>query len=237
MEYKRTGDMDTEQRIILGTFWIVSSIVSGYINSIREADLDDMIEEGILGLIYAVENYNPARKVPFEAYARVCVKGYVLKFIQNNRLIYVPKDKQQTAEKIRRLMEAEGASIESAAKKLKISTKSGLDAVISTLDVISLDTFNEEEIKASTVSPEEEWIASEMRLFFIAAVKELLSERDADIVLSGYGITKKKTTKELSEKYNLTEQRINQILKGSVKKLGDRARISGYGLEDNWDNN
>ena len=229
-EYLRTRDIGTEHDIITGTFWIVLSVVSGYVRKAKADDADDIVEQGLLGLIYAVENFNPARGAPFEAYARTCIRGFILKFVQDNRLIRIPKDRQAEARKLRRLMENEDIGVFRAAERLGMTPEKAVELLDPVMDPDGPDVYSEDEeerepVAATVPSAEDEWFETEMRRFIMTAVKNVLSERDADIVLSEWaGVPRK----QLAEKYNLSEQRIWQIISKSALTLGKIAEKAGY---------
>ena len=50
----------------------------------RDADVEDMIQEGLLALFFAIESFSPQKGVPFPAYARLCVERRLRSFMRSN---------------------------------------------------------------------------------------------------------------------------------------------------------
>ena len=77
--YKQAGDQDARERLILAyaplVKYVAGRMVSGLPAHIEEADL---ISYGLLGLIGAVERFDPSRDIKFETYAVSRIKGSII---------------------------------------------------------------------------------------------------------------------------------------------------------------
>lgn len=62
-------------------------------------DRDDLLQEGMLGFLYAVKNYSPERGVPFAAYARICMNSHINTVIQRIEKGNAPADESDISEK------------------------------------------------------------------------------------------------------------------------------------------
>jgi len=51
---------------------------------LRGGDSDDLYQEGMIGLLYAIRNYNPARSDSFEAYATLCIRSRLYDAVRND---------------------------------------------------------------------------------------------------------------------------------------------------------
>jgi RNA polymerase sigma-32 factor len=78
----RDGDQQAGERLVLANLHVVVKIAFRYHS--RMGHLIDLVQEGNLGLLRALEKYDPARGVPFSAYARYWVRAMVLRFLMEN---------------------------------------------------------------------------------------------------------------------------------------------------------
>lgn len=65
------GDRNAEEQVVVRYFGLVKACARPYF--LAGGDGEDLIQEGMLGLLKAVRTYEPTRGVPFEAFARLCV--------------------------------------------------------------------------------------------------------------------------------------------------------------------
>ena len=228
MKYRETGSVEIEKEILLGTLWIIAMTLSKFASKVESQDFEDLRDEGFLGLMYAVENHRP-EEGPFIPYAEKCIRGYILMYIRKNRLMPIPGRLKKKVGRITSLLE-EGLTVQEASLELGMSEKEILDALKSAVKAEPVESILPyEEHAGMDLSAEDKWLNEEMRRFLTAAIRNVLKERDADIVMSAYGLlNEKKSAKELAEKHHLTEQRIGQILKESALKLRETVRSSGY---------
>jgi RNA polymerase sigma-32 factor len=78
----RRGDEQAGERLVLANLHLVVRIAFRYHS--RMGQLVDLVQEGNLGLLRALEKYDPARGVPFSAYARYWIRAMVLRFLMEN---------------------------------------------------------------------------------------------------------------------------------------------------------
>lgn len=82
-EYKETGSIDLRNEIILTYMDTVKYVALSLRNVYAKyADLDDIVDEGVLALISAVETFDLARGVKFETYANIKIKGAIIDFVR-----------------------------------------------------------------------------------------------------------------------------------------------------------
>ena len=85
-EYVKTRAPILAERLIVANLRLVVSIAKGYRRG--TADLRDLVQEGNLGLIHAVERYDPCRGVKLSSYAAWWIRAYLLKYtLANWRLV------------------------------------------------------------------------------------------------------------------------------------------------------
>ncbi|MDR1576630.1 MAG: RNA polymerase factor sigma-32 [Deltaproteobacteria bacterium] len=87
--YKLTGDPQAAQRLATGNLRLVVKIAMEF-QSHWLNNLQDLIQEGNVGLLQALKKYDPTRGVKFSYYAAYWIKAYILKYIMDNwRLVKV----------------------------------------------------------------------------------------------------------------------------------------------------
>jgi RNA polymerase sigma-32 factor len=133
VQFAKTHDPELEQRLITANLRLVVKLAHGY----RRAypNLLDLIQEGNLGLLQAVQKYDPNRGIRLASYAAWWIRAYMLKFILNNwRLVKIGTTLAQrkiflSLGRARRKLEAEGITVtnELLAERLKVSEREMTD--------------------------------------------------------------------------------------------------------------
>ena len=89
VRYRDTGDMEAAYRLVTGNLRLVVKIALEYQRQWL-FNLMDLIQEGNLGLLHAVRNFDPYRGVKLSYYSSYWIKAYILKFIMDNwRLVKI----------------------------------------------------------------------------------------------------------------------------------------------------
>jgi RNA polymerase sigma-B factor len=81
--YARTRALELRDQLVLAHMDLVRSIVGHYGPSQAKVQRDDLEQVGYVGLIKAVERYDPSLGVPFEAYARTVVSGEIFHYLRD----------------------------------------------------------------------------------------------------------------------------------------------------------
>ena len=88
VKFVTTGDVETARRLITANLRLVVKIAHEYRRAHR--NLLDLVQEGNIGLMAAVQKYDPYRGVKLSSYAAWWIRAYILKFILNNwRLVKI----------------------------------------------------------------------------------------------------------------------------------------------------
>src|SRR6187549_2162018 len=124
-EFKRTGDRGLRDRLIL-TYAPLVKYVAGRLGSGLPAHVDegDLVSYGLLGLIGAIERYDPTRDIKFETYAISRIKGAIIDELR--ALDWVPRSVRSRAREIERAIAELESRLGRAPTDEEIAAKVGI---------------------------------------------------------------------------------------------------------------
>src|SRR5437879_9605647 len=125
LEFRRTGDQKIRDRLIL-TYAPLVKYVAGRLGSGLPAHVDegDLVSYGLLGLIGAIERYDPDRDVKFETYAIARIKGSIIDELR--AMDWVPRSVRARARDIERAIAELERKLHRAPTDEEIAAKLGL---------------------------------------------------------------------------------------------------------------
>ena len=126
LDFRRTGDQRIRDRLIL-TYAPLVKYVAGRLGSGLPAHVDegDLVSYGLLGLIGAIERYDPDRDVKFETYAIARIKGAIIDELR--AMDWVPRSVRARARHIERAIAELEAKLHRAPTDEEIASKLGID--------------------------------------------------------------------------------------------------------------
>ncbi len=201
--------------------------------------LSDLIEEGNLGLIRAVEGYDPAQNTRFSTYASWWIKQAIKRALINGvQPVHIPAYMVEMIAKWRQAMdtfvEQEGRqpSLEELAKlmevpvkKAKIIQRAVKAFTARTQNADGEDSLTLTEMLADDKTPEPGaamFSKSETKL--VQELLDRIDEREAKILRLRFGLDEDEepmTLKEIGERVGLTRERVRQIEAGALNKLNE----------------
>lgn len=205
--------------------------------------LPDLISEGNIGLLSAVERYDVDKGYHFISYAVWWIRQSICKAIcEKSRMIRLPVNRINELLQIERarkqVQEADcpDAEITEIARFLNMDASHVADMIAISQEMISLDNPVSSDAEASNLgdfiedeggqSPVDYAVGSLMSRD-IESVLDTLHPKEADIIRYRFGLgdAVPLSLKELGDRFNLTKERIRQIEKKALKRLRHPARL------------
>jgi RNA polymerase sigma factor for flagellar operon FliA len=242
LEYQRSRDQGIRDRLIL-TYAPLVKYVAGRLGSGLPAHVDegDLVSYGLLGLIGAIERFDPTRDIKFETYAISRIKGAIIDELR--ALDWVPRSVRARAREIERaIAELESKAgraptDEEIAGKIGITVEELEDSLteisrssIAALDelwtvsgeggdqVSLLDTIEDTE----GPNPQEALAQTELREALGEAISRLPEREKLVVTLYYY---EELTLREIGEVLGVTESRVSQLHTKAILRL--KARLLG----------
>ena len=241
-EYRKTGDEALRERLIL-TYAPLVKYVAGRVGSGLPSHVDesDLVQYGLLGLIGAIERYDPGRDIKFETYAIARIKGSIIDELR--AMDWVPRSVRARARDIERAIAELEAKLGRAPDDAEVAKKLGLTeeelddslaeigrSSIAALDelwtisssggdqVALIDTIED------TQGPEPQSALAETELKeALGEAIARLPEREKLVVTLYY--YEELTLREIGEVLGVTESRVSQLHTKAILRL--KARLGG----------
>ena len=228
----------SRKRLIESNLKLVVSVAKRYAFTSHTESFMDIVQNGNLGLIRAVEKFDPEKGFKFSTYATWWIRQSILrKYFENNRLIRIPAYQHQlvytVSKEASRLYSETGKapSIEVLATNLNLTEDQVRQALVNSNEVVSLNTPIGDEkdsylldfIEDKKNPIEIDRILSKMsvdNLFERCKRLKKLSPREIDIIKKRFGFYGRVyNLDEIGSEYGVTRERVRQIELLALKKL------------------
>jgi RNA polymerase sigma-32 factor len=246
--FKEKGDREAARRLILSNLWLVVKIA--VLLNKAAMNVMDLIQEGNIGLMKALQRFDPYRGIRLPTYASWWIKAYILKFILDNwRMVKIGTTNERrrllfNLKKEKKRLEDAGFTVgpKLLAESLNVSEKDvidvekGLGASDISIDApVREDSQTEFSDFFSDEKPLPDEKVSDRQLSGILKTKydkfaEMLSERDRFILEKRLLAEDPITLREIGEKFKITREAVRQSEKKLISNLKAfmRRELSGY---------
>jgi RNA polymerase primary sigma factor len=197
------ADSQARDIVIQNNLKLVISVAKSYIN--LGLSFDDLIQEGNIGLMYAIDTFNKDYGVKLSTYATWWIRHHITRAISNKaRLIRVP------------------AAILEAKKEVDIQDPLSLDMPVGEG---SDDTYRDTVIDYVSKSPEDIVMRQQLKEN-LTTVMNTLENREATILDMRFGLTDghPRTLEEVGDHLRLSKERVRQLERAALRKLRNPVR-------------
>lgn len=220
--YKQTGDIKLRDEIMSSYIYIAEILSRKFVN--RGVEYDDIYQVACLGILYAIERFDPDKGVKFATYATPTVMGEIRRYFRDKgNFIRIPRRLYEVfykAEKIRRM--SGGISQEEIARILNIPEKAleNLYEMGDTSFIKSLEyeAYADGEMSlANVVGVEDKNYLMIEDKDFVNFCMDNLTEDEREFI--GYRYYDEKSQKEISEIMGISQMQVSRREKKILKKL------------------
>ena len=237
-EYHK-GDKKAYDQIVVANMKLVKAIARGYKD--HGVEYDDLVQEGTIGLMTAIERFDPKRKTQFPAYARWWIHQALIQALGNiNASVRIPSKQLSLYKKVRKSVEKYEQEHEYEPSPSDIEIEEDINpemlAYISSLPddlnklVSRLDNW--EDYPSSDFAADDN-LMKESRIHFVDAIISKLKKKEAEIIRSFFGIGRRiETLDEIGDRMYLTRERVRQIKENAIRNLRKVLEVAKGGKND-----
>ena len=232
-QYQETHDSEVRDQLIVSHLNLVRFLASKFKN--RGEPLDDLIQVGTIGLIKAIDRFDPSRGLEFTTYATPTIMGEIKRhFRDKGWSVRVPRRLQELSAKVNQITDElttelqRSPSIEEIAKKLGVSVDEVLEAMESSGAYSSVplegggssvDGDEAPSIIDQYITEDEALAGSDDRIVLEDAIADF-SPREQEIIRMRFveGLTQV----EIAEKLGISQVQVSRLLRRTLKRIQEK---------------
>lgn len=222
----KEGDKEARERLVLGNLRLVLSVIRRFTPKNHTAD--DLFQVGCIGLIKAIDNFNPEFDVKFSTYAVPMIIGEVRRFQRDNNSVRVSRGLRDLAYRALQVKEdvmrreLREPSVTEIAEKLGEQVRAVDEAMEAIVEPVSLydSVFGDGEDSMYVIDKLADDTKSDDLLIENLALKEALkklSDKEWGIIRRRY--YSGKTQMEIASEIGISQAQVSRIEKSAIDKL------------------
>lgn len=239
------GDPVARQRMLLSNLRLVVNVAKQYVPGNEPELLMDLIQEGNIGLMRAVDRFKPEFKTRFSTYGVYWIRQAVLRALKARRLVRLPENvfdrvlaMQRTKSKLSQLL-GRTPTIEETAAEMETSAVEVAELEGFSSDIVSLeravqvgndeDTARLQDVLEDNDSPSPLQVAYDaMNRKEVHRAVNGLPVREREIIDARFGLSgdAPMTLEEIGEGFGISRERVRQLQNVALERLRHRRRVS-----------
>lgn len=236
-QYKATGDPEVRDQLIVSHLNLVRFLASKFKN--RGEPLDDLIQVGTIGLIKAIDRFDPSRGLEFTTYATPTILGEIKRhFRDKGWSVRVPRRLQELSAKVNQANDeltnelSRSPSVEEIAKRVGASVDDVLEAMESSSAYSSVplegggssDDDDAPSVIDHYATEDENLAASDDRIVLVDAIRDF-SPREKDVIRMRFfeGMTQV----EIAERLGISQVQVSRLLRRTLRRVQDKIDPEG----------
>ena len=236
-QYKATGDPEVRDQLIVSHLNLVRFLASKFKN--RGEPLDDLIQVGTIGLIKAIDRFDPLRGLEFTTYATPTILGEIKRhFRDKGWSVHVPRRLQELSAKVNQANDeltnelSRSPSVEEIAKRVGASVDDVLEAMESSSAYSSVplegggssDDDDAPSVIDHYATEDENLAASDDRIVLEDAIRDF-SPREKDVIRMRFfeGMTQV----EIAERLGISQVQVSRLLRRTLRRVQDKIDPEG----------
>src|ERR1044071_6135770 len=223
VQYKEYGDLEAAYKLVTANLRLVVMIAREYQKAFK--NLLDLVQEGNMGLMEAVKNFDPYRGVRFPSYAVWWIRAYMIRYIMNDwRMVKIGTTQAQrklffNLQKEKEKLEAEGLTPGPKLLAQRLPSRDlSVDVPIGDDDESTMLSF----LPDSKQTPEEQFAEAQYHELLHDRMEQFAKTlKDKELVIYRERLLNEEpaTLREIGEKYGISRERVRQIEERVKKKL------------------
>ena len=219
------GDKDARDKLICGNLRLVLSVIQRFTS--RGENPDDLFQVGCIGLIKAIDNFDPSHEVMFSTYGVPMISGEVKRFLRDNNAVRVSRSMRDTAYRAMQIKEqltnenGKEPNITEIAKRMELPPEDIVIALESIVEPVSLyepvfsdggDTiYIMDQVKGGTTGGD--WLEE---IAMREAIRDL-TDRERKILSMRF--IDGKTQTEVAGEIGISQAQVSRLEKGAMSRI------------------
>jgi RNA polymerase sigma-32 factor len=237
VDYKEYGNVEAAYKLVTANLRLVVMIAREYQKAFK--NLLDLIQEGNMGLMEAVKNFDPYRGVRFPSYAVWWIRAYMIRYIMNDwRMVKIGTTQAQrklffNLQKVKEKLEAEGLTPGPKLLAQRLNVKEDevveMEQRLGSRDLsVDMPMGDDEEatllhfLPDQKESPEEQLAENQYQQLLRQKMEQFAGAlKDKELVIFRERLLNEDplTLREIGEKYDISRERVRQIEERVKRKL------------------